>query len=79
MEGQDGGPRREMKVHIIDRYVNQLKGEGKWTNTRLINEKLLQRFKSEEPLDCKELLSDGGCLNYVFDTYTIFRTFFERN
>ena len=35
---------------------------------RIITEKWLQRVTSEEPLDYKELQSDQGFLNYVFDT-----------
>ena len=73
MAGQDGGMWRGKKVHIIDGSVYQLIGEGKWSKTRIIIKKWLQRVAPEEPLDYKELQSDRGLLNYVFDTYRICR------
>ena len=39
--------------------------------------KWLQRVTSEEPLQYKELQSYRGFLNYVFKTYTSFRSFMK--
>ena len=69
MARQDGGTWRGTKVHIVYGSIYQLIGEGKWAKTRLIIKKWLQRVASVEPLDCKELQSDQGLPNYVFDTY----------
>ena len=44
---------------------------------RIITEKWLQRVTSEEPLDYKELQSDQGLMNYVFDTYRSCRKFLK--
>ena len=66
---KDEGPLRWNKVHIIDRLVYQLIGEGKCTKNQIIIEKCLQRVTLEEPLDYKELQSYWGLLNYFFDTY----------
>ena len=37
----------------------------------------MQRVPLEEPMDYKELQSDQGFLNYVFDTYKSFRKFLK--
>ena len=77
MSGQDEVPWRGMKVHIIDESDYQLIGEEKWTNTRMIIEKWIQRVTSEGPLYYKELKSYQGLLNHFFGTYNIYRPFMK--
>ena len=69
MARKDGGPRRGTAVHIIDGSIYQLIGDGKWAKTRIIIIKWLQRVASEESMNYKELQSDRGLLNHVFDKY----------
>ena len=47
MAGKDGGPWRGTKVQIRNWSVYWLIGEGKWTKTRIIIDKWLQRVKLE--------------------------------
>ena len=77
MDGQDRGPWRGTKFHIIYGSVYQLMGERKWEKTRIIIKKWLQRVALGEPLDHKELKSDQGLINYVFDTYRSWRPFLK--
>ena len=53
MTGQDGGPWRGTKVHVIYGSIYQLIGEVKWAKTWIIIKKWLQRVTLEEPLDYK--------------------------
>ena len=77
MAGQDVGSWIGTKVHIIYGSIYQLMGEEKWSKTRIIIKKWLQRVILGEPLDCKELKSNQGLLNYVFDTYRSCRPFLK--
>ena len=53
--------------------------DGKWIKNRLIIEKCIKMFTTEEPMDYKELQgqSDQVFLNYVFETYKICRPFLK--
>ena len=66
VDRQDRGPWIGAKVRIIYGSIYQLRGEGKWAKTRIIIKKWLQRVALGAPLDCKELQSDRGLMNYVF-------------
>ena len=76
-EGKYGSPWRGTKVHIIYGYIYLLKGYGIWAKTRLIIKKWLQRVTSEEPLNYKELQSEQGMLNCVFESHWSCRPFLK--
>ena len=75
--GQDRGFWRKTKVHIRDDFIYQLIREGKWPKPWLMIKKCLQRVALDNPLDYKELQSDKGLINQVFDINMSCRLFLK--